>query len=287
MVKKRGSTLAYKIFIYNYKLWGYTVMSVSLHFVVLYYALTSKDIYGVLKEYYAHLNQHLTPFLFYRHLHSYALSLFDRFASLIKPKSFTFLDEVGSAELFQDGGIMVLSHFGGWGTIINAFERQRIPKITVVMNEVLDAGTSAFEESLSEKESNATFQKIDLSQGMQSQIRIANALLNNELVAMMADRVVNESKRMTLPFLNENADFPTAPYELAFKFNKKVFAVFNVRTGRRTYTLFSKELCYDAGTQAETATQQMAASYVKHLEDFAKTYPQQWYNLYNFWRPSC
>ncbi len=101
---------------------------------------------------------------------------------------------------------------------------------------------------------------------------ISNALKNNELVAIHADRYVQGSKTISGNFLGEEANFPIGPFVLATTFKVPVSYVFCVREKGKHYHLYATPPVEYAANK-QVAIPAALADYTKELEAKVKQYP--------------
>ena len=277
-VKQRGNVLGHTLILFIYKIFGYSFVSFILNFVAIYYFFFTPSVRKNLFSYYEAIGIPLSNKNYFLHLKMFAFSILDRFISRIKPDEFTFCiynSEVVD-NLNKDGGILLLSHVGSWASAAHCLENE-LPHMNVVMKENTTKSIKKFEQTKQRKnESNVTI--IDLSQGaIASNIQIANALMNNEVVAMMADRYVDEKQKIKVHFLGKEAYINKAPFEIAKRIKKPLTTIFVMNYSAKKYEL--KLQIVEAGTVEE-----MAQSYINILENIVKLYPNQWYNMYDFFK---
>ena len=206
----------------------------------------------------------------------------DRFVSKIDAKSYTFeyQDKEKVKSILDNGCILLFSHFGGWASASSNPNTSN--KIHIVMKEVLLEGIKKIENSVQEKSNNLNV--IDLnSGGISVSIQIANALMNNEIVAIMADRASDTKYEKAMPFLNDTAHFNKNPFQIAYKTNKPILVFFIIFDKMQTYKIEYKHIILDQALSQEEAITVSLNEYVNMYETIVKKYPNQWFNFYNFW----
>ena len=276
-IKQYGNALGHKIILKIYTILGYRVVSFILNFVAFYYALFTPSVRKSLKSFYQHLGKELTFPLYYKHIKSFAHSIFDRFVSRIRPEELQFERE--NREVFmglQEGGIVLLSHVGGWATAAHSLKAE-IPPMHIVMRESQQEKIKRVERE-NHRDNEASVKIIDLNEGaIAANIQIANALMAHEVIAMMADRVLDEKKRIEVDFLGSKVFINKNPFEIAYRFKKKLLATFVINVGLAQYKLIFKEI-----DVKNKSLNEVAQEYMNILEDIIKIYPNQWYNFYDF-----
>ena len=154
-------------------------------------------------------------------------------------------------------------------------------KIHIVMQEVLLESIKKIENSKSCKHN---IHIIDLNEGgISVSIKIANALLDNDIVAIMGDRVSNDNGKIALNFFGKPADFNKNPFQIAYKVNKPVLVYFIIFQSMKKYKVEYLVIELDKNIQEEEAVFEAMNRYVQKYEEVIRNYPNQWFNFYNFW----
>jgi predicted LPLAT superfamily acyltransferase len=219
---------------------------------------------------------------YFTHLRIFAVCLVDRFISRINPNiyrySYSNYEELNT--LLEEGGILLMSHYGGWAVSSNSAHTNN--KIHIVMKEVILEGIKKIENSLMPSKQNITV--IDLANSdLSVSIQIANALLEKELVAIMADRINHDKYKVALPFLGQMAYFNKNPFQIAYSSQKNLIAFFVVFTQMNTYKVIHKKIILDFSLSKEDTIKKAMQEYVFLYETLLQEHPLQWFNFYNFW----
>ena len=282
--KQRVGGLVVRTLYKLYRLFGYKFVYFSLYFVVFYYFLFARNVRESLNIYYKHLNIKFSNTLYFKHLLHYAITTSDRFISKSNPELYTIInpDKKLLLQEIKNGSILLANHLGGWATAINYFNYSNT-KFHIVMNEMMIKSAKEFEDIIEKKNTNSV-NIIDLSKGsISSYITIANALLNNESVALMADRAIDPKDNYKIDFFGEKANFNKNPFVIAYKTKKPIILIFVVYEKLLQY----KELFYkvelDYNLPVEQAVTEGMEEYVEYLSSILIQYPTQWFNFYNFW----
>jgi len=276
-VKQYGSGLGHKILLQIYNLLGYNMVYFVLNFIAFYYALLTPTVKKSLSSYYKHLKIDLTYLTYYRHVRYFAHSILDRYISRINPDKLMFERE--NKEVFlglKDGGIVLLSHIGGWATAAHSLKAD-LPSIHIVMRDTQKNNIKEVEKEKKRKNESGV-KIIDLNNGaIAANIQIANALMANEVIAMMADRVLDSNKTIDVTFLGTKVPINRNPFDIAYRFKKKLVATFVINIDKAKYKLVFREIKLDDKT-----LQEIAQEYMNILEEIIRLYPNQWYNFYDF-----
>lgn len=279
--KQRGSAWSIKLALFLYEKLGYTFLYYLLYPISFFYFLVAKNVKEPLKVYYKNLGIPFTNKRYYRHLRVFAICMVDRFISKITPEAYTFSykEKESPREILESGTVLVYSHFGGWAASSNSGHIDN--KIHVVMQEAMLDGIKTLEENIPEKSS---LNVIDLNQGsIAVSVQIANALMNEEVVAIMGDRASNDKAEVAIDFLDQKAHFNKNPFQIAYKTAKPVLAYFIILTGKQSYEVEYIEIKMDKEKSEDLAVNEALTKYVNKLEEVVKRYPDQWFNFYDFW----
>ena len=112
---------------------------------------------------------------------------------------------------------------------------------------------------------------------------VNEALDNNEIVSMPADRGIGSAKSITHELLGAEVRFPAGPISVATLKEQDVLAVNVMKVSAKCYKVYVKRLSYDKQASRKEQMQQLTDSYVKELERKVRQYPLQWFNFYDFW----
>lgn len=228
-----------------------------------------------MRSYYRHLGIEPTNRVYFNHIKMFALSIFDRFVSRINPEELKFdIHNLEALDLFEEGGIVLLSHVGSWATAAHCLQ-DGILSMHIVMRENTQENIYQVEQS-NQRYNEQSVKIIDLNQGkMAANIQIANALINKEVVAMMADRAVDKMQVVEVDFFGSKVKMNKTPFEIAKRLNKPLVAIFVLNTGVKKYDLMFESIALGSITA-------MAQTYSDRLEKVLKKHPNQWYNFYDF-----
>lgn len=280
--KQRGSGWSIKLVFTFYRLFGYTFIYYLMYPVTFFYFLVAGNVKEALKDYYAHINRPFNNRVYFEHLRHFAITMCDRFVSKVSPQDYTF--EIANKEALMNhlhqGGILLLSHFGGWASAGNCFSDL---KINIVMQESLIAPIKCIEDNLETK--NPHLNIIDLSKGgVYVTMKIASALLNNEIVAMMADRATEAKNREFVTFFGEKAAFNKNPFSIAYKTEKPLMGIAFSYQKPQHYRIEFIEIVMNKNNHAEAEIHKAMQIYADFFASHVREYPHQWFNLYPFWK---
>ena len=280
--KQRGSGWSIKLVFNLYRLFGYKFIYYLMYPVSLFYALISTNVKVALRDYYSRLGIEMSFYRYFEHSRIFAITMVDRFITKADPASYKFVydDPDRPLEIFSNATILVLSHFGGWAASSNSSRSTNT--MNIVMQEAMKETIKAIEDEIGYKD---TQKIIDINKGpIAVSISIANALMANEVVAIMGDRASNPNATIKCEFLGEEAYFNKNPFQIAYKMKKPMVAYFVMLTGMQEYKIEFIEIDVDFEKKADEAIREAVESYVAKYEEVVKRYPNQWLNLYDFWK---
>lgn len=286
--KSKGNPLGYRIFVSVLKVGGVKPAYFMLRFVALYYFLfswqTSKGTY-----YYFHkrlgFSKAKSILKLYRNYYLFGQSIIDKVVIMSGiPNKFTFnfdgIDNLRQIAAMNKGGLLLSSHIGSWeiaGELLDHINT----RINIVMFDGEDKQIKQYMDSVTgERKINIIVIKNDLSHIF----KINAAFQNNELVCMHADRFIEGNKTITREFLGEDAKFPAGPFVMAEKFKVPVTFVYALKESALHYHFFSSPVKDYSDLPKGEGMQQLIGDFINSFESKVKTYPEQWYNYYNFWQ---
>jgi predicted LPLAT superfamily acyltransferase len=278
-IKQRGNAFGYKVLLFLYQIFGYKFVVFILNFVALYYLFFTPSVKKSMQSYYKHLKIEFNSRAYFKHIRKFAVSIFDRFVSRIHPEDLSFdIQNLKALDAFKNGGLLLLSHVGSWATAANCL-KDDIPTMHIVIRENTQENIAQVEHSNQRYNVNSV-KVIDLNEGnIAANIQIANALMNKEVVAMMADRVFDETQAVEIDFFGSKVKINKTPFDIAKRLNKPLVAIFVMNKEIKKYDLIFENIEPDS-------IENMAQEYGTILESKLKLHPDQWYNFYDFFEGS-
>lgn len=281
-VKQRGSGWSIKLAFNLYKLFGYKFIYYIMYPVSFFYFIFASNVKASLKIYYKTLGLEFNNWIYFEHLRMFAMCLVDRFISKHDPLAYDFLYEQKESviKIMDTKSILLFSHFGGWAS--SSSNPITTNKINVIMQEVILDSIKDIENSIENKITNIKI--IDQSMGqIPVSIEIANAISNNEVIAIMADRPTHDKYKFKTKFFGEDAFFNKNPFKISYKTKTPILCCFVINTGLQKYKVETIKLDLNFNLKEKEAIEIAIKEYVKLFEDILIKYPNQWFNFYNFW----
>ena len=135
------------------------------------------------------------------------------------------------------------------------------------------------QEALSEH----NIRMIPVREDMSHLFIVNEALSNNEIMSMPADRIVGSAKVVKVNFFGETASLPAGPFSVTTMNGLDALAVNVMKISAKRYKVYVTRLSYDTQVPRMQQMQQLANCYVEELERRVRQYPSQWFNFYDFW----
>lgn len=222
----------------------------------------------------------------WRHFFSFGQTLLDRIAVLgggTKEVHFTFdgKEHLHNAIDSGKGVVVVGAHFGNWEVAAHLLAATDTPVNIVSLRTEIAQIQAYFDRVLKGR----SFALIEADQAEQTSLEILGALGRGEMVVMQGDRA-SGSGDVSVPFMGGHARFPVGPYLVAALRGAPLVHTFAVRQRRYHYTFVAHPPEFLQFVSRNTRKEQLhtwVAAFAKRLEEYARRYPLQWYNFYDFW----
>jgi len=280
--KTKGSLIGYKIFLFFINSLGLDFAYWLLRLVTYYYYLFATKQKNALLDFYQnslHIPLSEANKLARKNFYIFGQTLVDRAAFLLG-KSQKYAQVFENEQYLIDirdggkGGILLSAHVGNWETAGNLLRGRVTSTINIVM---LDAEVESIKQFMDASTGGSRFKVIAIKDDLSHIIAIRNALINNEFIAIHADRYLDGARFIELDFFGRKAKFPYGPFVIASKFDAPVTFVFALKDGKYSYHL-SATLPLTGKMKPE----EIAMLYVAELEKKVRQYPEQWFNYFNF-----
>jgi predicted LPLAT superfamily acyltransferase len=172
------------------------------------------------------------------------------------------------------------AHIGNWEVAGHFFERLGV-RVSVVM---YDGEHQQIKTYLNEVTGGRKFNVIVVKDDLSHVYAIGEALQNNELVCMHADRFLPGNKTIRYPLLGRDANFPIGPFALAYTFKVPVSFVFAFKETSKHYHFYGYPMIgFEKHTSRQEVIETLLNSFTKNVEELLQKYPEHWFNYYNFW----
>ncbi len=229
---------------------------------------------------------HLTDI--YRHVHTFGITLLDRFY-LLQGQDELFALTVEGVEPMRDilaggaGAFLLGAHLGSFEMLSAVGRRNPGLRVAMAMYDhqagrlagVFRAGGAAGPPEI-----------ISLGH-VDSMLRIHGCLDEGKFVGMLADRTIGEAPAQVLDFLGAPALFPSGPMRLAAALRRPVIFMVALYRGDNRYHVVFRQIADFSGIERagrEAAVQEGIARYAALLEQYCRSDPNNWFNFYDFWQ---
>lgn len=286
--RSKTTPLGYRIFVWVMKTAGLRFAYGLLLFVAGWYLLFARSSNRHLRYYFRQrlgYSRAKTFGAMYRNYFVFGQSLIDKvalMAGLDVPFSYDFEGEVWLRQMVIQGrgGLLMSAHIGNWEIAGHLLKRLNTT-INVVMYDGEDEQIKAYLESVT---GGRNMKLILIKNDLSHIFAISDALSNNELVCMHADRFVEGNKTINSVFLGEAAAFPAGPFVLASRLKVPVSFVFAFKETSSHYHLFATEPRDYSGFAKTDRLDTLLNDFVAEMEAKTRRYPLQWFNYYDFWK---
>jgi predicted LPLAT superfamily acyltransferase len=195
------------------------------------------------------------------------------------------LDQLVHAIGLGRGTLLLGSHVGSF----EALRALSLQRPEVPLRVVLDVAHNAvITEMLHSLNPALAAGVIDARQGGHDIVfAIRDALAQNALVALLADRPRPGEATVTVDFLGAPAQFPAAPWLIASALGVPVVLCTGLFRGGNRYDLHFELLSERIEIARGTRQAQLAhwvRRYAMRLEHYLRLAPYNWFNLYDFWQ---
>jgi len=285
--KSKGNKTGHQIFIWLLKNFGLKPAYGLLIFVAFYYFVTSINSNKYIYQFHRKLgfNKAKSFFCIYNNYFSLGQTIIDKIVAMAGFNNrFTFNFD-GEEYLHQmilngKGGIMLSAHSGNWEIAGHYLDRLNTPIHILLLDAEYENLKNYLNQVTGKRKANIIVIKDDMSHVFE----IMEALNNNELICIHADRLLKkDQKSIDISFLNEKARFPYGIFKMIISYNVPVTFVFAHKETSSHYHFTATQSKIYNETNKEAKIMQLATDYASELEKKVKQYPLQWYNYFNFW----
>lgn len=226
------------------------------------------------------------------HLFTFAVTLVDRVLLLSGRERSLAVRLEGQEELAAllssgQGCILLGSHLGSFDAARVVARDAPGSGLRVVMDRQHNPLTTQILESLAPDVAATVIDPRDLGPAIVLEIR--ETIARGGMVALLADRAAPQEALVRVPFLGRPAPFPLAPLRIAAALRAPVFLVFGLYEGRGRYHVVFERLAemIELGDPRDPeAIRPWVEGYAGRLECYARRYPYNWFNFYDFWDES-
>ena len=269
---------------------GRRVARLVLYPVCLYFLVSASNPRAASRQYLRKVLRRAPRFSdLFRHFFAFGAVGLDR-VYLLKDRVELFESEIFGEDVLLDvtrggqGCFLLGAHLGSF-EILRAFGTSKHLRIGLVMyeenvrmvNTVLKAINPALAEDV-----------ISLGR-FDSMLKVEERLRQSQWVGMLGDRALDEEAQVRVPFLGEDAGFPTAPFRLALMLKRPVVLMVGLYRGGNRYEMHFEKLFEPRDVERADragAIERAVRLYAQRLEHYCGQAPYNWFNFYDFWNGS-
>jgi KDO2-lipid IV(A) lauroyltransferase len=198
-------------------------------------------------------------------------------------------EEAGSIHMIEalrrgKGVICITPHLGNWeiGGLLFSFKGGKLNVLTL---DERDLDTKSFREELRRSRGIRNLYIDPRDDSPMSILDAVKALRQNEIVAMLGDRIESQ-KTMVFDFFGRKTPFPIGVAILAMATGAPVLPVFVVMEKNRKYRgVIEPSISFESSSREdrEATLREGMEKLIKKFESYIEKYPDQWYNFYSYW----
>ncbi|MDP7112443.1 MAG: hypothetical protein QGH45_10780 [Myxococcota bacterium] len=224
----------------------------------------------------------------FRHIFNFAASLIDRSLLLSRgPGVFRLVEDgvehVREALTGGRGAILLGAHLGNM-----EFAAGVLDGVDATLHQVMAEPMNLDLQKFIEAKGGGRFPPVIRLDGAPlASLELLKVLRHGDIVAMKSDRIFDDNW-ITLEFLGHPARFPTGPFTVAGLTGAPILLTLCLKEGGKTYRIIvepPRTVHFDRRRPREDQVREWLEWYVERLEMYARRYPYQWYNFYEFWEP--
>lgn len=224
----------------------------------------------------------------YKQIWCFASTILDR-VFLLTNRNELFDVQIDNPEVVTElldqnqGAILLGSHLGSFEILRTLGLARDSLKLKVLMHYDHNQMITSILDGLNPDIANTV---IDLNR-TDSLIQAAEFARQGYLIGMLGDRSKGDDRNIKVDFMGRPASIPTGPALLATIYNVPVVLFFGIYLGGNRFRIIFEKLC-DAPSisraERDSFIDEQTRKYVSRLEHYAKQYPYNWFNFYDFWK---
>lgn len=287
--KERSNTFTLKLILWIALHLKRSITRLLLHPITFYFLLSSPKTRRYSKDFLSTALQRKTGIVdVYKHLLTFASTILDR-VFLLTSRHDLFNVSIENPQIVTDlleenkGAILLGSHLGSFEILRTLGLARDSLKLKVLMHHDHNQMITTIGDSLN---SDIAGMVIDLNQE-DALIKAGEFVSEGYFIGMLGDRSKNNDRNITTDFMGRKASFPTGPAMLATIYNVPIVLFFGIYTGENNFKIVFEKLCdapaVDRNDRAGFIDVH-TRKYIERLEYYARKYPYNWFNFYDFWK---
>jgi len=285
--RERGSATLIRLMMWLSLTLGWSIGQALLYPITLYFVLVLRGGRQASREFLDRaLGRPATTLDVFRHFFAFSCVLLDRLFLLSNRLrhfeiNVTGLNDIESA-LSRSRGCMLLGSDLGSFEVLRVVARRSPVPVKILMYR---GNTRPYSRLVEELDPMLADSIIEIGEP-EAMLRVHESVARGEIVGILADRAPQQDKAVKVPFLGDPAAFPTGPLVLAAILGAPVVLFFGVRIGHRRYQVHFEHFADRVTVDRARRTEDLAnwvQRYAARLECYARKYPFNWFNFYDFW----
>lgn len=287
--KERGNMATLQLMSWIALHLGRRVSRGVLIFVVAYFYISSPSARKASREYLSRIPKQATGSrAVFQHLYAFAAVTLDRIYFLngrldlfnidIRDDNSLALDTAASGV----GMFLMGAHMGSFECVRSIARNHPHLKMVLLMYEENALNIKKMLEAI-----NPDAQQDIISLGRPgAMLEVREQLSSGALIGVLADRSLDDSGNVAVPFLGSEAAFPHGPFRMAAMLRHPVYFMTGTYLGGNRYTIHLELIMETANMAAnrEQAALLALQRYVQLIEQHCLDAPYNWFNFFDFWR---
>lgn len=183
----------------------------------------------------------------------------------------------------KTGAVLLGAHVGSFYALRAAGQDETLPLYPLVFTK----NARKFNDALRRLDPEGQTQLIEMDdRDVGFMLKVRELVEEGGLVAILADRLTDGAKHVTVDFLGGRARLPVGPYILAATLRCPVYFVCGIYRDPKRYELhcepFAERVQLPRKTRQE-ALQRYAQEYADVVARYVQGAPDNWFNFYDFW----
>lgn len=296
-IEETTSVLGMRFMFLVYRLLGRFVFSVFLFPVIAYYYITQPAARLASKEFLLRIQKLEEKYqkdslnrLSYKHFLQFGNSMLDKLAVWAGKVDLAKVSYSGREEFIRTvgkgkGALVIASHLGNQEISRVMADSHKQVKLNILVH---TKHAQKFNKLLQDIDKTSSLNLIQVTEVSPSTAIMLNDKINaGEVIVIAGDRApIGGGRQSSVDFLGDDAVFPQGPYILASIFKCPVFLLFCVNEGSG-YKIFIEhfaDVISFSRKQRDKALSEWAQKFSARLGFYARRYPLQWYNFFDFWQ---
>jgi predicted LPLAT superfamily acyltransferase len=284
--KERSYAWVLKLMLWVAITFGRRLSRLWLYPITLYYLFFSKTSKEASRKFLGRaLSKKINYLDIFRHFHYFASVFLDRVFILKDGGKDLEIKVYGKsvlAEMQGKGCLLFGSHLGSF-EIVRVYGLSKMEaNLKVLINDSVTKNTNTILNHLNPEIAKSIIQIGD----PHSLLQVKEMVGENQMVALLADRVFKKERSVSCQFLGQKARFPSGPITLAGILKVPVFVFFGIYNGDNRYDIYFEKLTDQIrleGKDDEKTKQEWMQRYADRLAHYSRQAPFNWFNFFDYW----